>query len=91
MPDCVLMAGVKGEMEIQLTIKDHKLIAAKGAPETPPTAEMLFADLEFTHSLLSGQTSSFAGMGEGKFEVKGAVNILEQMSKLLDIVSIYLA
>lgn len=91
MPDCVLMAGVKGEMEIQLTIKDHKLIAAKGAPATPPTAEMLFADLDFTHRLLSGKTSSFAGMGEGKFEVKGAVNILEQMSKLLDIVSIYLA
>lgn len=91
MPDCVLMAGVKGEMEIQLVIKDHKLTAAKGAPAEPPTAEMLFADLDFTHRLLSGKTSSFAGMGEGKFEVKGAVSILEQMSKLLDIVSIYLA
>lgn len=91
MPDCALLAGVKGEMEISLTIKDHKLEAQKGAPAEAPVAEMLFADLDFTHRLLNGITSSFAGMGEGKFEVKGAVGILEQMSKLLDIVSIYLA
>ena len=62
MPDCALLAGVKGEMEISLTIKDHKLEAQKGAPAEAPVAEMLFADLDFTHRLLNGITSSFAGM-----------------------------
>ena len=90
MPDCVLLAGVEGEVEINLTIKDHKLEAAKGSVEAPH-AQMVFADIDFAHRLLTGETSSFAGMGEGKFEVKGAVDILEQMSKLLDLVSVYLA
>ena len=90
MPDCKLLAGVKGEVEINLTIEGHKLTSAKGAIDAP-VAEMVFADLEFAHRLLTGEASSFAGMGEGKFEVRGAVGILEQMSKLLDLVSMYLA
>ena len=75
---------------INFTVKNHKFYAAKGAVDEPK-ATMKFGSLEFAHKLLNGQASSFGGMGSGDFAVCGAVDMLEQVAKLLNVVSEYLA
>lgn len=75
---------------INLTVKNHKFVSAKGRVEKPK-AIMRFSNMEFTHKLLNGEASSFGGMGSGDFAVFGAVDMLEQLAKLLNIVSEYLA
>lgn len=73
-----------------LTVKNHKFSTAKGRVDMPK-ATMQFSNLEFTHKLLNGEASSFGGMGSGDFALCGAVDMLEQLAKLLNVVSEYLA
>jgi len=74
---------------INFTVKGGKFVAAKGAVEKPYST-MKFATLEFAHKILNGEASSFGGMGSGEFEVTGALDMLEQVAKLLNVVSEYL-
>ncbi|MCQ2409775.1 MAG: hypothetical protein MJ068_04455 [Clostridia bacterium] len=75
---------------INFTVKDHKFVAAKGQLKAP-TARMCFSTIDFAHKILNGQASSFGGMGSGDFAVTGALDMLEQVAKLLNVVSEYLA
>jgi len=75
---------------INFTVKDHKFAAAKGKVEKPK-AIMRFSTIEFAHKILNGQASSFGGMGSGDFDVSGALDMLEQVAKLLYLVEEYLA
>lgn len=75
---------------INFVVKNHKFSAAKGSIDQPK-ALMRFSCLEFAHKLLNGQASSFGGMGSGDFAISGAVDMLEQVAKLLNVVSEYLA
>ena len=90
MPDCSLQCGVEDGFKLTVDVKNHEMAVRKGGTDKW-YAEMIFADLQFAHDLLNGNTSSFTGMGTGKFKVRGAVEILEQMAKLLSQVGIYLA
>lgn len=74
---------------INFTVKNHKFYAAKGQLEAP-CSTMRFSCLEFAHKILNGEASSFGGMGSGDFAVFGAVDMLEQVAKLLNVVSEYL-
>lgn len=82
--------GTDDRAAINFTVKNHKFYAAKGRIEDPK-ATMQFASMEFAHKLLNGQASSFGGMGSGDFALCGAVDMLEQVAKLLNVVSEYLA
>ena len=91
MPDGVIACEVGGtDLAMNITVKNHKFVTNKGKVKEP-RATMVFGDLQFAHDLLNGKTSSFTGMGTGQFQVKGYVEMLEQMAKLLTQVSIYLA
>lgn len=90
MPDGVIACEVGGtDLAMNITVKNHKFVTNKGKVKEP-RATMVFGDLQFAHDLLNGKTSSFTGMGTGQFQVKGFVEMLEQMAKLLSQVSIYL-
>ena len=90
MPDGVIACEVGGtDLAMNITVKNHKFVTNKGRVKEP-RATMVFGDLQFAHDLLNGKTSSFTGMGTGQFQVKGFVEMLEQMAKLLSQVSIYL-
>lgn len=90
MPDGVIACEVGGtDLAMNITVKNHKFVTNKGKVKEP-RATMIFGDLQFAHDLLNGKTSSFTGMGTGQFQVKGFVEMLEQMAKLLSQVSIYL-
>ena len=91
MPDGVIACEVGGtDLAMNITVKDHIFVTNKGKV-AQPRATMVFGDLQFAHDLLNGKTSSFTGMGTGQFQVYGFVEMLEQMAKLLNQVSIYLA
>lgn len=75
---------------INFNVRNHKLYASKGSL-AEPKATMRFSCLEFAHKILNGEASSFGGMGSGDFAVFGAVDMLEQVAKLLNVVSEYLA
>ena len=90
MPDGVIACEVNGGPAMNITVKNHKFVTNKGKV-AEPRATMVFGDMQFAHDLLNGKTSSFTGMGTGQFQVKGYVEMLEQMAKLLTQVSIYLA
>lgn len=81
--------GTDEKTAINFTVKNHKYTAAKGRIKDPK-AIMQFSCMEFAHKILNGQASSFGGMGSGDFAVFGAVDMLEQVAKLLNVVSEYL-
>lgn len=81
--------GAECDPAINFTVKDHKFFAAKGEIKNP-SATMKFSTLEFAHKILNGEASSFGGMGSGEFDVCGALDMLEQVAKLLNVVSDYL-
>lgn len=92
MHDCVLAAGVTDGPQVKITVKEHIMSIEKGiVPDYEWDAKMTFATMRFAHDLLNGKSSSFIGMGTGEFEVKGAVELLEQMAKILTQVGYYLA
>lgn len=87
--DGIISAGVPNGPCAGIEAKGGKLSCTLGEPKEWK-ASMVFADMEFAHNLLNGKDSSFGGMGSGKFQVKGALDMLEQMAKLLNLVSVYL-
>jgi hypothetical protein len=87
--DGVILVEIGGGPSATVTVQNHKFSSAKGGAEQPK-ALMKFSSMQFAHDLLNGQASSFGGMGSGDFAVHGAVDMLEQMSKLLNVVSEYL-
>jgi hypothetical protein len=88
--DGVIYAGVPNGPVAGITAKDGHLACSLGEPKDWK-AQMIFADMQFAHDLLNGNASSFGGMGSGQFQVKGALDMLEQMAKLLNLVSEYLS
>lgn len=84
-----IACGIPNGMQVTISIKGGKMESKIEKAENP-VAVMEFADLQFAHDLLNGKTSSFNGLGQGKFLIKGRVDMLEQMSKLLSMVNQYL-
>ncbi len=88
-PNCQLSVTVGGGPEAILVVKNNKMTCQKGLLEEPD-ALMCLSDMQFAHDLLNGNTSSFTGLGEGKFAIAGRPELLEQVAKLLSQVAIYL-
>lgn len=84
-----ILVEIKEGPALNVTVNDHKLKVGMGTVANP-TAMMIFNSMEFAHKLLNGEASTFGGMGSGDFGLKGAVDMLEQMGKLLNLVSVYL-
>lgn len=87
--DGEIACGIPDGLQMTITVKGGHMSANIGKAKNP-RAFMEFADLEFVHDLLNGKTSSYNGLGQGKFVIKGLLSMLDQMSKLLTMVSQYL-
>ncbi|MFA6866108.1 MAG: hypothetical protein WCR54_01160 [Clostridia bacterium] len=89
MSNSIIACGIPGVLDVYIKVEDHIMTAYKGENKEA-IAFMEFADIDFAHNMLSGKESSYAGLGSGKFKVKGVVGVLNEMSKLLNLVSVYL-
>lgn len=88
--DGVISFEIKDELYIHLVKKDGKLTCVKGA-HPKPDAFMIFDDIDTACGVLTGTLDSFACIGGGKLTVKGHMNMIDNLNRLLNQVQFYSA
>ncbi len=89
-PDGSVMLDIKGGPAVELVIKNHHFICLKKRPEKY-RASMTFVDVETANALFNGTINALAALGVGKVEMHGMSNMLDNVNRILDRVSLYLA
>ncbi len=89
-PSGDIQLEIKGGPEMVLTVTDnHKLVARQGVTDNV-RALMQFGSLKTANDILNGKSDIFSGLGAGEFVMKGYIPMLDNLSKLLSLVSRYL-
>lgn len=88
-PDGEISIEVPDVMGVTIRVKDHRLTAVK-KPCEKPRAVMSFSTLEVAGKLLSGEASSMACICDGSIAMRGMINMLDNMNRILDRVGQYL-
>ncbi|MBE6629158.1 MAG: hypothetical protein E7629_09560 [Ruminococcaceae bacterium] len=70
--------------------KDHTLTLLGELPKTV-FSEMQFADYETARALFDGKINAVAAVGTGRVRIKGMISQIDNVNRILDRVSIYLA
>lgn len=73
-----------------ITAKDHILHTAHEMPNEY-LSYMIFSDLQLASDLFSGKVNSVACVGHGKIKIGGMISQVDNMNRILDRVSMYLA
>lgn len=82
--------GIKDGPAVEIICKDHRLLTAKRVPEKYRSA-MMFESLETARALFDGKVNALTCIGTGKIEMHGLVSMLDNVNRILDRVSLYLA
>ena len=72
--------GGVGQMYVNLDQKDPERVYG-----------MEFADIDLARDLFDGKVNAVACIGEGKIEMKGMINMIDNLNRILDRVALYLA
>ena len=75
---------------ITIRVKDHKFTAIKHASDNP-RATMEFADIDLAHGLFAGTVSTVNEMCKGRIVLAGMISMIDNINRILDRVSVYLA
>ena len=90
-PNGIVSVTVKtGEAKVFLTVKNGRLTASKTVKQ-PARAFLVFSSLEVANAILSGKLATYIALGEGEFEVKGYINMLDNVNKILALVPKYVS
>ena len=89
-PDGEIYFGIKDDVAATIRVKDHRLVTIKQRCEKP-RAFMEFADIDLARDLFDGKVNAVACIGEGKIEMKGMINMIDNLNRILDRVALYLA
>lgn len=81
--------GVKDVAYVTIRVKDHHFTTVKRLSETP-RAVMEFADLDLAAGLFAGTVSTINEMCKGTIRLRGMINMLDNINRILDRVSVYL-
>ncbi len=73
-----------------ITAKDHVLHTTHEMP-SKYLSYMMFSDLQLASDLFSGKVNSVACVGHGKIKIGGMISQVDNMNRILDRVSMYLA
>ena len=82
--------GIKGEASITIRVKDHKFTTIK-APAESPRAIMEFSSIELANGLFAGKVSTINEMCKGNIKLAGVLSMVDNVNRILDRVSVYLA
>lgn len=82
--------GIGDDIAVGVNVKGHKLTALHAAPENS-FSEMKFADLDVARDLFDGKINAVAAVGEGKVRICGMISQIDNVNRILDRVSLYLA
>ena len=82
--------GIKDKASVTIRVKDHKFTTIK-APADDPRAVMEFASLDLANGLFNGQVSTINEMCKGNIKLAGVLSMVDNVNRILDRVSVYLA
>jgi len=82
--------SIPGKITITERVQDHKFTCIKGSCGNP-RAIMSFADIELAHGLFTGQVSTINELCAGRIQMGGMVSMVDNVNRILDRVSVYLA
>jgi hypothetical protein len=87
--DGEISLGIRDVAYITLSVKDHRFRTLKQKAENP-RAVMEFADLDLAAGLFAGKVSTINEMCRGTIRLRGMINMLDNVNRILDRVSVYL-
>lgn len=90
MPDGDIAIEIRDVMGVTVNVKDHRLTTIK-KPCGNPRAAMTFADLATARQLLNGEVSAMACICNGSVAMRGMLNMIDNMNRILDRVGQYLS
>lgn len=85
-----ILFGIGDDIALGIRAADHVLSLMKEAPENS-FSEMRFADLTVARALFDGKINAVAAVGEGKVRICGMISQIDNVNRILDRVSLYLA
>ncbi len=85
-----ILFGIGEDIAIGISARDHILSLMKETPENS-FSEMRFADLTVARDLFDGKINAVAAVGEGKVRICGMISQIDNINRILDRVSLYLA
>ncbi|HZJ77644.1 MAG TPA: hypothetical protein VFD52_02420 [Clostridia bacterium] len=88
--DGEVMLSIKDGPATTIRAKNHRLVTLKCRPENP-SAVMEFNSIELARDLFDGKVNAIACIGEGKIAMRGMINMLDNVNRILDRVAVYLS
>lgn len=88
--DGQVLISIKDGPAITITAKDHAFESANARTETP-RAIMEFGSYELARQLFDGQVNAMVSVAEGNIAMRGMISMLDNVNRVLDRVSQYLA
>ena len=86
-----ILFSVGGGPKAVIRAKDHKLSLADAIPDGEIMSYMEFRDMDVARDLFDGRINSVASVGFGDVRVGGMISQLDNLNRILDRVSVYLA
>lgn len=89
-PDGIIDVSIKDCVSSTIKVKDSHMITIKEKPDAF-RSQMQFCDIRTARALFDGQINAIAAVGEGKVEMHGQINMIDNVNRILDRVALYLA
>lgn len=89
-PDGRVLLGIKDTAYASVTVKNGHFETGYTAIENP-TALMEFADIDLAYGLFGGKVSTINEMCKGNIKLGGVLSMVDNINRILDRVSLYLA
>ena len=82
--------GVKDKAQVTIRVKDHRFETVYAEAKNPK-AIMEFADIDLAYGLFNGTVSTINEMCKGNIRLAGVLSMVDNINRILDRVSLYLA
>lgn len=82
--------GVKDKAQVTIRVKGHRFETVYAEAKNPK-AIMEFADIDLAYGLFSGTVSTINEMCKGNIRLAGVLSMVDNINRILDRVSLYLA
>ena len=88
--DGTVRLAVENGPELGIQVKNHKLHTIKKKVESP-MASMVFVSMDVARDLFDGRINAVASVGAGLVRMSGMISMIDNINRILDRVSLYLA
>lgn len=88
--DGTVALRIAGGPAVSIQAKNHKLRTIK-EDTAQPTAAMTFGSMDAARDLFDGKINAIASIGTGTVRMSGMISMLDNVNRILDRVSLYLA